>query len=239
MVRGSFSMIQPVIAVSVVIVRARAYQSSVIVVLATSMEREESDLARPTRRLTKWQNYKRSWSGFTASVVVKRCLGSQPPLSRCGLCYWSTDVSWDKILQCDWTLQGPQRSCVWQFHLQQKWNSIWTWFPETLPMFIYSPFTPLLQGPEDSTDVCTASTGTGTSQLVPIHRAVRHHSEETATSRAIQRWTPGRTAIQPRSQAPSLVPRLPTSFPGPQPHSQAKLPSLIPRFPASFPGQAP
>lgn len=46
-------MIQPVIAVSVVIVRARAYQSSVIVVLATSMEREESDLACPTRRLTK------------------------------------------------------------------------------------------------------------------------------------------------------------------------------------------
>ena len=202
MVRRSFSMIQPVIAVSVVIVHARAYQSSVIVVLATSMEREESDLACPTRRLTKWQNYKRSWSGFTASVVVKRCLGSQPPLSRCGLCYWSTDVSWDKILQCDWTLQGPQRSCVWQFHLQQKWNSIWTGFPEILPIFIYSPFTPLLQGPEDSTDVCTASTRTGTSQLVPIHRAVRHHSEETATSRAIQRWTPGRTAIQPRSQAP-------------------------------------
>ena len=46
-------MIQPVIAVSVVIVHVRAYQSSVIVVLATSMEREESDVTCPTRRLTK------------------------------------------------------------------------------------------------------------------------------------------------------------------------------------------
>ena len=48
-------MIQPVIAVSVVIVHARAYQSYVIVVLATptSMEREESGVTCPTRRLTK------------------------------------------------------------------------------------------------------------------------------------------------------------------------------------------
>ena len=44
--------------------------------------------------------------------------------------------------------------------------------------------------------------------------------------------------FQLRSQALSLIPRPSSlvSFPGSQPHSQAKPPSLIPRLPALFPG---